>query len=94
LAVPGWALLDFCSILGEIGKASHVPAIGQRASIRHVQLLFQLSSYDQFEEDIHQRINQGCEIVSIKRLLFKMVERQRNRGHRSYLKMLFSNHLK
>ena len=65
MAVPGWALLDFCSILGEIGKASHVPAIGQRASIRHVQLLFQLSSYDQFEEDIHQRINQGCEIVSI-----------------------------
>jgi len=49
--------------LGEIGKASHVPAIGQRASIRHVQLLFQLSSYDQFEEDIHQRINQGCEIA-------------------------------
>ena len=65
MAVPGWALLDFCSILGEIGKASHVPAIGQRASIRHVQLLFQLSSYDQFEEDIHQRINQGCEIVSL-----------------------------
>ena len=64
LSAPGWALLDFCQILGEIGAASKIPAIGQKASIRHVQLLFQLSTFDQFEEDIHHRINNGCEIVS------------------------------
>ena len=66
LDAPAWALLDFCTILGEIGKTSHVPAIGQRASIRHVQLLFELSNYDQFEDDIHQRIQQGCTVVSNK----------------------------
>ena len=64
LAAPAWALLELCTILGEIGKNAHVPAIGQRASIRHVRLLFELSNYDQFEDDIHQRIQQGCTIVS------------------------------
>ena len=64
LAAPAWALLELCTILGEIGATAHVPAIGQRASIRHVKLLFELSSYDQFEDDIHQRIQSGCTIVS------------------------------
>ena len=65
LCAPGWALLELCTILGEIGDKSLIPHIAQRACIRHIQLLFELCSNDKFEEEIHKRLTQGCQIVRI-----------------------------
>ena len=65
LCAPGWALLELCTILGEIGDRSKIPHIAQRACIRHIQLLFELCSQDKFEEDVHPRLTKGCQIVSI-----------------------------
>jgi len=60
LSAPGWVLYEMCDLLGDIGAKARAPHTSQQACIRQLQLLFQLVSYDEFAERVHNKLKESC----------------------------------
>ncbi|CAG5091625.1 Oidioi.mRNA.OKI2018_I69.PAR.g13169.t1.cds [Oikopleura dioica] len=60
LSAPGWVLFELCELLGDIGAKARAPHTSQQACIRQLQLLFQLVSYDEFAERVHNQLKESC----------------------------------
>ena len=52
-----------CDLLGDIGAKARAPHTSQQACIRQLQLLFQLVSYDEFAERVHNKLKESCSFV-------------------------------